>query len=244
MGNYQAAIEARTRAIRLSEGRNNVLLAWEGYHYRWRLYYWQSRFDEALSDLNKLVTFEAGNVCYAHVCPALVQAEMGDMERALATVRRMADEAPRDPARLIWASSSLRILGRPEEADALLARHEPLLDFAAGHEDSEPSDWLRRLYACCRGGETTDELAASIKGLPDARNREAELCFHAAALDLAAGRRAAAIANLERAHESFDSESRYTYHAKTLLMKLQDESWPPWQATTADPSADEGSDRP
>ena len=228
MGLYAEAIEARTRAIEIAAKRYAKC---ESYHYRWRLHYWLGELDDALADLAVHAECMPESRFYAHVYPALLHAEMGQMESALEHARALADETPDSPMAVLWSATCLRLLGEPEEAQTLLNAAADAVDFAAGLEPQQSEQWMRTLYAFCQG----DEEFAALETL--AREADApwklwgEAYFHAAALQLAAGDREAAEESFAQAYRSFDGELRYTYHARLILTKMQTApAWPAWMA--------------
>ncbi len=225
-GRYAEAIEARTRAIAAADAD---IKRWEGHHYRWRLHYWLGEFDAALQDLAACAGYDPHNSFYEHVYPALVQAEAGDMPAALAHAHALADDAPTDAQAVLWSATCLRLLGEPEEAQALLTERAAQVDFTLGLVPPQSEQWVRALYenALCGGRpETLEPLAAAVS-VPWKLSGEAY--FHAAALSLSAGDRATALDQLREAYRSFDNEHRYTYHGKLFYVKMrQNPSWPPW----------------
>lgn len=231
MGRYAQAIEARTRAIELA---GKGIRRWEGYHYRWRLLYWTGELEAALEDVAMAADYDPQCPFYAHVYPALIRAEMGDLPAALAHARALAAEAPNSAQAVLWSATCLRLLGRPEEAETLLADRADAVDFAAELVPPQSEEWMRALYAHCRAGGHLAELEAlaAEAGAPWRLWGEAQ--FHAAALRLSAGDRAGALVGFQRAYRCFDGERRYTYHAKLICNRMQsDPAWPGWIAASA-----------
>ena len=88
---------------------------------------------------------------------------------------------------------------------------------------------MRALYDYALAGGRPEELQPLAAESSAPWKLSGEACFHAAARSLADGDRAAALDQLREAYRSFDSERRYTYHAKLLYVRLrQNPSWPPW----------------
>ena len=225
-GHYAEAVEARTRAIAAADADAK---RWEGYHYRWRLRYWLGELDAALQDLAACAGYDPNNTFYKHVYPALVWAEAGDMPAALAHARALADEAPTDAQAVLWSATCLRLLGEPEKAQALLTERATQVDFARGLVPPQSEQWVRALYDYALAGGRPEELQPLAAESSAPWKLSGEACFHAAARSLADGDRAAALDQLREAYRSFDSERRYTYHAKLLYVRLrQNPSWPPW----------------
>lgn len=226
MGQDAEAIVARTRAIAVADAE---VKRCEGFHYRWRLYYWTGDLEAALGDVTAHAACDPQSRFYAHVYPALIQAERGDLPAALAHARALAADAPGSAQAVLWSATCLRLLGQPEEAAALLASKADTVDYAAELVPPQTAEWVRALYAFCReGGELTalDPLAQAATA---PWKLSAEAYFHAAALRLAAGDRVGALAGFQQAYRSFDGEERYTYHAKLICVQMQKNmEWPPW----------------
>jgi tetratricopeptide (TPR) repeat protein len=226
MGRFEEAIAARTRAISLADSDHK---RWEGHHYRWRLYYWTDQLDAALADLEACEVWSPDSRLYAHVYPALVYAEAGDMEQALWEARVLAETDPTDAQAVLWSATSLRLLGRLEEADELLGIQAAHVDFANGLVHPQNEEWVEALYAFCLGEISFDDLMADAEGVTSHRKLRAEAHFHAAARAFGAGDRAEALRHLEAAYRSFDEELGYTFHAKTIREKMRNDStWPLW----------------
>ncbi|MFQ5807185.1 MAG: protein kinase [Phycisphaerae bacterium] len=226
MGRYAEAIEARTRAIAVAAKERALC---EGYHYRWRLYYWTGELEAALEDAAVHAGCDPHSRSYAHVYPALILAEMGRMDEALAHARALSDEAPENAQAILWSATCLRLLGRSGEAQTLLADRADVVDFAAERVPPQSEEWVRALYAYCRDGGSRATLGALAEAVAAPRKLWGEADFHAAALALAEGDRTAALEGFLRAYRSFDSEERYTYHAKLIRTRMQqDPTWPSW----------------
>jgi serine/threonine protein kinase len=232
MGRYAEAIEARTRAITVAaKGRARC----EGYHYRWRLYYWTGELEPALEDVAAHAACDPQSRFYAHVYPALLLAEMGRLDDALAHARALADDPPESAQAVLWSATCLRLLGRPEEARALLADRADTVDFTAELIPPQSEEWVRALYAYSLDGGSRATLGSLAEAVAAPRKLWGEADFHAAALALAEGDRAEALESFRRAYHSFDSEERYTYHAKLICTRMrQDPTWPPWIAALHD----------
>jgi serine/threonine protein kinase/predicted Zn-dependent protease len=226
MGRYEEAIAARTRAIQTAR---NTLARWEGYYYRWRMYYWTGDLDSALTDLEVLATFDPQNKFYAHLYPALLYAEMGRLDEAVELARRPADEHPDSAMAVIWSATMLRLLGKPDAAAQLIQTRADGVDFDRDRDAAQSPHWVQALYEYCRGAGSLEELDALAEKSPSAAGLWGEANFHAAILHLVQGDATGARALLRRAYQSFDGEERYTYHARILLIKMEENpSWPPW----------------
>ncbi len=226
MGLFAEAIESRDRSI---EKATRDRRRWEGYHYRWRLHYWVGDLDAALHDLAVCAGYAPQSRFYAHVYPALVHAESGGMAEALDHARALADGAPQSAQSVLWSATCLRLLGRSEEADELLAERAETLDFATELAPPQSEEWMRALYGHCRSGGPLTELETLAGEAESPWKLWGEAYFHAAALRLSDGDRRGALEDFTRAYRSFDGERRYTYHAKTICRKMRhDPAWPPW----------------
>ena len=226
MGLLPEAIDARTRALAVASGK---MAAWEGHHYRWRLYHWTGSYDKALDDLAACATFDPKCRLYAHVYPALVHAERGDMEAARDHARAIATDAPQDPMAIVWSATCLRLLGARDEATSLLVGARDNVDFKTYATPDRSTDWLQTLYTYCTTGDAATDLEHMVADAPAPWRLWGEAAFHGAAIRLAEGDRVGALEGFLRAYRSFDSERRYTYHAKLLTASMQaDRTWPAW----------------
>jgi serine/threonine protein kinase len=232
MGDYEAACEARTRAIEATTIADDRC---EGYHYRWRLYYWTGRPQETLADVSVLATLDGRSTLYNALFPALLEAEMGHQGEAAELAQRLADQHPASAASLIWSATILRLLGRAAEASDLLESHAAGVDFALDLNAAQSPEWMRALYELSRGTASLEELDTLAECSPNAPKLWGEAAFHAAAIRLSRGELEQARALLVRSYRSFDAEDRYSYCARTLLVKMEAEpSWPPWLRHDAD----------
>ena len=226
MGRYAEAIEARTRAI---DTATQPRARCEGYHYRWRLHYWTGDNEAALEDMRVHAECMPENRQYADVYPALLLAEMGELEDALRHARRLAERQPDSALGVIWSATCLRLLGRAEEATALLARRTDVVDFVAEHNEPQSEKWLQLLYAHCLTGNRMAELEALAKQGERPWKLWGAAYFHDGARRLVNDDRAGARARFQQAYRAFDGELHYTYHAKLIGTRMQqDPAWPPW----------------
>jgi tetratricopeptide (TPR) repeat protein len=227
MGRFAEAVAARTQAIAAA---TKDVSRWEGYHYRWRLRYWLGDFAGALSDLAACAAFDPDNRFYAYVYPALVRAESGDRAGALAQARALAEEHPHNPQDQLWAATCLRLLGQETAArDLLQGPAGADLDFTSGLVPPQTPEWVRALYAYACAGGSPQDLEESTLQVSGSWRLWGELHFHTGALHLAQGDRSRALSAFRRAYRSFDSERRYTYHAKLICIQMDaDPTWPHW----------------
>ena len=247
MGLFEDALAARTRMIELGEQpqfANEPQRRCEGYYYRWRLHYWLGNYEEALHDLEVHVECDPRSFFCSHVYPALVLAEMGEIEAALERARAIVADDPENAWAALWSATCLRLLGQAEEARSLLAEREDSVDYEAGLVPPQSAEWMEALYRYCLTGGSLDELEAQAATVASPWRLWGEAHFHAAALKLAQGEREAALAGFERAYRSFDGEERYTYHARVICEKLrQTPDWPPWIEVSSKGASGPGGDR-
>ena len=236
LGRFGEAIEARSRAIGLAR---RPVEQWEGNHYRWRLHYWLGHFGEALIDLEACQGFSPNNRFYEFLYPALIYAEMGQMQEALELARRMAKPGSDDAQAVLWSATALRLLGQPEEADALLRSRIDSVDYSAALVPPQGEEWIRSLYAYCLGEAEFGGLIALTDDVPLSRKLLGEAHFHAGAKALAEGNRERAFTHFAGAYESFDGEQAYSFHGKTVWDKMRTEpGWPPWLQSATDPQGE------
>ena len=224
----EEAAEVRDAAI--SAAGNDRHRVCESRHYRWRLNYWLGRYDDAMADLIAIRECpHESSIFYERVYPALIMAEQGDHDLAVAEALAIIDDEPDSALATIWSASCLRLLGEGEAAQRLLAQREEQVDYSSGLVAPQTEGWVRALYAQIEDAGPDKELLqlADLSENPWRLRGEAD--FHEAVLLLSKGDRDIALAKLREAFRSFDSELRYTYHAKLLLGKMRrDPSWPEW----------------
>lgn len=230
MGRYTEAIDARTAALALADTNPERC---ESRFFRWRLRYWTGDLTGALEDLRWHIDCEPENRFCTHVYPALLYAELGDLQMALQTARSIASKAPGDAQAVLLSATCLRLLGQPAEAQRLLDDRAGDVDFALGLVPPQSARWIRALYLRCQGADNWADLEALAAQSPTPWKLWGELYFHDALRQLAEGDRAAALESLWRAYRSFDGAIRYSYHARLLLVRLENDlAWPPWCEVT------------
>ncbi len=220
MGAFADAEVARTRAVEVSPAPR---AEWENHHYRWRLRYWLGDLDGARADLARCADFDPEDRFYTKVYPALVLAEQGDTNHAARLARSCADGTPTG---LVWAVTTLRLVGRAGEADALLAVQAGRVRPDADAEGPRDAAWWRELIAHLCDGSRSDALEDLAAESSSPWTLRGETSFHDAARRLADGDIAGAQEGFEDAYRSFDGERRYTYHGKLLLRRLEARRWP------------------
>jgi serine/threonine protein kinase len=242
MGRFEDALEARTRALAVADTSDERC---EAHHYRWRLHYWLGQPDEALADVEAHRACVPDSPFYAHVYPALVHADLGDLETAVTHARALAEESPTDPLMVIWSVSTLRLLGELDEADALLdlGLDQPATSGAPAHH---PDGWLAALHDYVSGEGDWDTLSAMIEAYDSPRKLRGEAHFHAGVMSLAKGLRQEAEEHFERAVQAADGALGYAFHAGVVLERLRLEpGWPTWMDSSlfqseAEPSGTDG----
>ncbi|NOX57238.1 MAG: protein kinase [Planctomycetes bacterium] len=234
MGRYEEAIAAQTQVMAKSARGHD---RWcEALHYRWRLNYWTGAFDEALDDIKANRGCKQFNRAffYDHVYPMLIEAERGNMDRAVDHALAISRESPSDASAVIWTTTCLRLLGKSKLAQEHIEAALPGLSIKEGAQPSATEafitdEWMEALLDLVRGTKTLDELLIVARETEQPWRLIGEAEFHAAVLDLASGDRRTALEGIKRAYRSFDRATRYTYHAEVLLRKMEmDPSWPPW----------------
>ena len=227
MGLLAEAMEARSMAIATVD--RGSWPQFEGCHYRWRLRYWTGDWQGALADLKVCASFEPENRFYAHVYPALVLVEMGRLDEARAHANAIASDDPENAQAVIWSAACLRLLGAGLEAERMLTERADRVDYAADLVEPQSEEWVRALYAHCISGDGLAELETLAGAVESPWKLWGEARFHDAVLLLAQGLRQPAAEQFEGAYRSFDNEQRYTYHARVICGRLQqDASWPAW----------------
>ena len=237
LGRFPEAIDARTRALAAADQQPKRC---EAYHYRWRLHFWVNQLDAALADIQEHAACMPESICYAHVYPAWVFAQMGDRARALSEARTLAGQFPEDAQAILWSAACLRLLGEPVEADELLVDRRHAVSFSSSLVPPQTPEWVTALYDFAAGGEDLEQLLDRADSVGEPRRLRAEAYFHAAAQAIGDGRRADAERLLLESYRSFDNELRYTFHAKALLVKLRaGAGWPPWLGNSTDDASSE-----
>jgi len=223
MGAFAEAEASRTEAIALAD---HDQAEWEGRHYRWRLRFWLGDFDGALEDLKACEAFAPGDVFYGFVYPALVLHDLERPAEALSLARSLGRDAS-GARRVIWAATTLRLLGAGDEARTLLLDRQDSVDYEPEADTPGSEAWLRTLYRNCIDGD--DATSRELEHLADAANKPWQLwgesSFHAGARRMAAGDGPGALGDFGRAFRSYDGETRFTYHGKVLWHRLRRSPW-------------------
>lgn len=181
MGRIEDAVAQRTHAIELA-GDSGA--SHEAYYYRWRLYYWLGRYDEAMADVKKLQSFTDKNDYYHFVYPALILAARGDTESAIGLARDIAEPYPDQTKPTLLSASLLRLFGEAAEADELLATRHDTIDWSKGLDGPETEAWFEAMYEFVAG----DRSEASLEDLAKESDRPwallADAYFHAGVMAL------------------------------------------------------------
>ncbi len=220
------ALEARNRAFAIASTESNRC---EALHYRWRLHYWLDNFEAAQKDIASHAQCMPDSLPYAHVYHSWVAAEAGDVDQALAEARAPASEAPDDAQAVLWSAACLQFLGHAGEAMSLLEKKRDAVRMNANLVPPQSEAWMSALFDFAMSRRTLEELLALADKSQEPRKLRAEGFFHAAMKALGRGEIGEAKLRLEQAVSCFDSEVRYTYHARTLLERMEkDAHWPHW----------------
>ncbi|MCH8147889.1 MAG: protein kinase [Planctomycetes bacterium] len=226
MGRIEEARDARSRAI---EAADSDRFRCEGYHYRWRLEYWLGRYDEALADIERHAQCLPDDRHYGYLYPALVHAEMGQMDTALAHIARLLSDEPNEAEVVLLAVAGLRLLGQGTEAHAVLADRWDTVAFSDPPDREIPRGWLETLYEFCAGEASIEDLEDLAFSEDGPRQTMGEAHFHAATVAIAHGDRRKAQDGFRRSYRAFDDAMGYTYQGKLFLGMIQnDATWPPW----------------
>ncbi len=201
------------------------------YQYRWRLLYWDGRLDRAMADLEQLARLCPDGVplhaWYSRLFRALVLNDLQKRDQAIDLAREVATDRPEDFRAVTSAAVTLRILGRAEEADALLASHSDRIDFDAGRFGKVSADMLRAFYALCRRKQTLEELRDAAGKLGNDKRFWAAPYFLAATEALGRADRETALGLFRQCEHTYDDED-YCYLAKVFVRKMEaDPAWPP-----------------
>jgi tetratricopeptide (TPR) repeat protein len=246
MGDLDGAIVARTQAVTVA--RTEAVTAagidkqrlLEALHFRWRLYYWTGQYAAALDDIYELQAGLEGtplHLIYAHVYPAWVLAEMGDDGGAVELAQSIvpdSSDAPVAARRIIWAATTLRLIGHADLADELIAACDSRVSFDAELLPWQTPEWMQTLYEMVGGAEDLEALLelidkARAAGMAQPWRLSGEAYFHDAVIRLADGRRNEALDGFATAHRSFDSIQSYMFHAQIIKKRMSDNpQWPLW----------------
>lgn len=227
-GDLTQAIDARDRGDKFCRTPSARV---ELYQYRWRLLYWDGQLDRALDDLGQLSRLcpddDPLHVWYSALFRALALHDLGRRDEAIGLAHAAAVARPTDFRAVTSAAAMLRVLNRPDEADALLASHEKQIDFEAGRFGIVSADMLRGFYALCRREQSLEELQA-VADTPGSDKRFwPPAYFLAAAEALGRADREVALGLFRRCEQTYDFED-YCYLARVFAGRIEaDPAWPP-----------------
>ncbi len=228
MGRFEDAIATRTEAIELAKAERERC---EGYHYRWRLHYWLGHLNAAYDDVEYHAGCMPESPYYAHFYPALIHAELGDMNSALSHARALAGD---DAQSVLRAATCLRLLGKPQEALEIMNDRIEQLDFTSAIKPPQSEEWVRALFDFAADRGQFDRLEALAGQAETPWKLRGEAHFHAAAMALGNGKRSEAIDHFSKAYRSYDGALNYSFHAGVIFGKLEaDSGWPAWIAPDA-----------
>jgi len=226
-GDYLHALRAwNSAATRVKPNELSDLL-----EYRWRLHYWQGDNAGALADLRALAKITPQSAprwaWFAYLFPALILAER-DMTAANTEIEQLTREAPTDPLSVIGAACTLRILGRAEDAGALLDRLAPGLVYDRHEVPLIPGKQVRQVVSFCRGEVSFDAMMELARGQTDPAWLTAIVTFVEGCDELGRGQRAGALQRFQAADRCYDDEG-FCYLARVFVRKMEaDPRWPGW----------------
>jgi len=227
LGRYEEAAAARTRAIEI-DGAGAA--SHEAYYYRWRLYYWLGRFDEAMADVEVLQSFRDKQDYYQHVYPALILAETGDLAGALTHARAIAETYADQTQPTLLSASLLRLFGQSEEADALLAERRGGIDFVKGVEAPQTAAWFEAMYDFVSGDRSLASLEALATESDEPWTLLADAYFHAGVISLQNRDKNEAVALFWRSYRTYRGDWGSVSAARALVGRLESDSpWPGWE---------------
>jgi len=227
-GELAKAIDARDRGAEYCVTPSARI---ELYQYRWRLLYWVGQLDRAMDDLEQLARVcpdsDPLRVWYSYLFPALVLNDLGKRDEAIGLTRDAAADRPEDFRAVTAAAAMLRVLGRADEADALLASHADRIDFEAGRFGIISAEMLRGFYAMCHRRQTLEGLRNDAGELANNKLFWAAPYFLAATEALGRADRKAAIGFFRLSEQTYDYED-YCYLARVFVRKVEaGPAWPP-----------------
>lgn len=234
-GDFGKAVEARNRGLPHLKSKNDKT---EFYEYRWRLLYWQKRFDDALADLRALTEITPSSAprrpWFSHYFQALVLAEQDHLAEAVRLTTALPTSQPANPIAVMGAAAQLRVLGRSAEADRLLDEYRDRIDFRSVELPNVPAAQLQEVYEFCRGQRTWAQLDALARRDPASTgNADPTWLLSIAAFfdgcrELGQGNRETAQARFRQADACYDDEG-FCYLARVFVRRMAaDPAWPHW----------------
>ncbi|HVP13184.1 MAG TPA: protein kinase [Phycisphaerae bacterium] len=232
---YGRAIAAREKAREFCKTPTEVAGHVDQYH--WRLCYWSGQPAPALQDLQRLAQTCADSdphkIWYAGLFQSLIRADMGEMEEAIRLARSMAESEVTGFRAVTSSACMLRMLGRGDEADRLLAERAGTIDFSRSSGSVLPAGWGEAMYGFCQRRLSREALEQAAGARREDKLLWAAPDFFAAADAMGRGDREGALKEFERCDQTYDLDD-YCYLARVFVRKLKDDpAWPAWVPAAA-----------
>ncbi len=227
VGDYEKALDARDRGAAWC---STPAALGELHEYRWRLCYWLDLHERALSDLDELQrkypATDPKYTWYRHFFPAIVLADVGQMDAALVRARAMTDERPDDFRSILSAALLLRMWDQAEESHQLLADARGRIRFDAVATADKSRALYESVYDYALGAIDWAELLERSRREKPTRALLAEAHFVAGCARLASGDREGALASFRACETTYDFDD-YCYVGRLFARKLALEpTWP------------------
>lgn len=236
-------LEAETRIAKIT-AKSARAEKIEFFDYRWRVAYWLGLLDRAESDLRGFVEAKGQSTDPAlpwrqYFFPALILADRGKTDEAADRALKMAAAKPDDFRSVTSAACLLQILGRPDDAVAILESTREKVRFDLAASGTRTKEWYEALYDYCRATKNWTDLEALAADLleptPGEDGRRVDIKLHwpeahffRACRELSHGRRDEAFEAFEACDATYDYE-HYCYLARVFVRKMNvDPSWPSW----------------
>lgn len=228
-GDFGQAVEARNRGLPHLKSKNDKT---EFYEYRWRLYYWQKQFADALSDLRALTEITPPSAprrpWFSNYFQAQLLAEQGNWVEAVRLTTALPTSQPENPIAVIGAACQLRVLGRATEADRLLDEYRDRIDFRSVVLPNISPRQLQDAYEFCSGRLTWNQIEALARKEKDPSWLTAMAAFIDGSRELGRGNRKSAEARFRQADACYDDEG-FCYLARIFVRRMdRDPTWPNW----------------
>ena len=141
-----------------------------------------------------------------------------------------AEQSPTVPAAVLASAAALRLVGRSDQAEAVLSRHLSGLQWDRTVFPYENAQWNRSLYRFCTGEGDWAALEGAVGrwGPEDPTWLLAQAYFFSGVGRLAQGDRDRAAERFRQCVKTYDYE-RYSFLAQTLLVRMETSpGWPAW----------------
>ncbi|MFQ5461786.1 MAG: protein kinase [Phycisphaerae bacterium] len=226
LGRLREAIDARSLAIQIAQRPSRRC---EGFHYRWRLYDWTDDYEHAMEDVATHAACMPEDPFYAHVFPAVLLAESGNVAQASQRSTDLLNDATFGLRGPLHAWTLLTLLGLPDDAQEAAEAGLQLTVSSAEPHATEDADWIRSAYEFATGDLEFAILMRKAEGVSSDWQLRAEVWFLAGVRALSNGDRARAMENFRQAQHCFAGATGYSFRAEWLLKKLElDPNWPTW----------------